>query len=72
MGLDEVPPSDRNGIEGTVARRIYHGDVFFYDIDTQAGSLEVKEENRPSVRQFDVGERVLVTWSPLASTVVHD
>ncbi len=72
MGLDEVPPSDRNGIEGTVARRIYHGDVFFYDIDTQAGSLEVKEENRPSVHQFDVGERVLVTWSPLASTVVHD
>ena len=72
VGLDEERPAERNGIEGTVTRRIYHGDVFFYDIDTPAGSLEVKEENRPSVRQFDVGERVLVTWSPLASTVVHD
>ncbi len=71
-GLEETPPLGRNTLEGSVARRIYHGDFYFYDIDTPAGSLEVKEENRPSVRQFEVGDRVLASWSPVATTVMED
>jgi spermidine/putrescine transport system ATP-binding protein len=63
---------DRNRIEGTVTRRIYHGDVFFYDVETPAGALEVKEENRPSVQQFDVGDRVAVSWNSVATSVVED
>jgi spermidine/putrescine transport system ATP-binding protein len=70
--LEEEPPTERNTIEGTVTRRIYHGDVWFYDVHTAAGNLEVKEENRPSVRRFDEGERVKASWNPLASTVVVD
>ena len=68
----DAPADDRNRIEGTITRRIYHGDVFFYDVETPAGSLEVKEENRPSVQRFDVGERVAVSWNALATTVVED
>jgi hypothetical protein len=34
--------------------------------------LEVKEENRPTVQRFDVGDRVYASWSPLATTVVVD
>jgi spermidine/putrescine transport system ATP-binding protein len=71
-GLGEDAPTERNTIEGTVTRRIYHGDVWFYDVETAAGKLEVKEENRPSVRRFDEGERVTASWNPLASTVVVD
>lgn len=67
-----TPPAGRNTLEGTVGRKIYHGDFFFYDVATSAGSLEVKEENRPSVQQFDVGDRVLVSWNPVATTVMED
>jgi spermidine/putrescine transport system ATP-binding protein len=65
-------PEDRNAVEGTITRRIYHGDFYFYDIDTAAGSIEVKEENRPSVTRFDAGERVFVSWRAGATTVVED
>lgn len=63
---------DRNTIDGTVLRRIYHGDFFFYDVETAAGVLEVKEENRPSIERHDEGARVIVSWNPGATTVVED
>ncbi|MDA2979736.1 MAG: ABC transporter ATP-binding protein [Actinomycetota bacterium] len=69
---DGSPPEGRNVVEGTVTRRIYHGDFYFYDVDTAAGSIEVKEENRPSVKRFDAGERVFVSWNAGATTVVED
>ncbi|MCB1245703.1 MAG: ABC transporter ATP-binding protein [Acidimicrobiia bacterium] len=74
LGLHSVNgnlPTERNLVEGTVARRIYHGDFFFYDVDTSAGRLEVKEENRPSIERFDEGTKVFVSWNPTAATVVE-
>ncbi len=68
---DDEIPSGRSSIAGKVVRRIYHGDVFLYDIDTAEGLLEVKEENRPSVEIFDVDASVVVTWSPSAATVIE-
>ncbi|HEY5650376.1 MAG TPA: ABC transporter ATP-binding protein [Acidimicrobiia bacterium] len=68
---DEIP-SDRSSIAGKVVRRIYHGDVFLYDVETAEGLLEVKEENRPTVKVFDVDAPVTVTWSPSAATVIED
>jgi spermidine/putrescine transport system ATP-binding protein len=68
----ENRPEGRNVLEGTVMRKIYHGDFFFYDVESAAGLLEIKEENRPNVQQFEVGERVLASWSPLATSVVED
>ncbi len=71
-GLEEEIPDVRNELRGMVTRRIYHGDVFYYDIETPAGVIEVKEENRPSVQLHDVGEQVVVTWLPEATTVVDE
>ncbi len=68
---DEVP-SGRSSIAGKVVRRIYHGDVFLYDVETAEGVLEVKEENRPTVEVFEVDAAVTVTWSPSAATVIED
>ncbi len=68
--IEDGAPADRNSVEGTVFRRIYHGDFFFYDIQTTAGILEVKEENRPSIATHDEGERVVASWHPEATTVV--
>lgn len=69
---DDPPPAGRNSIEGTVARRIYHGDVYFYTVDTAAGKVDVKEENRPSVRRHDEGDRIHVTWDPTSTSVIED
>ena len=63
---------DQASLAGRVARRIYHGDVFLYDIDTAEGMLEVKEENRPNIDIHDIGSSVLVSWSPSAATVIED
>ncbi len=70
--LDEAIPDGMNRIEGTVTRRIYHGDVFYYDVDTPAGIVEAKEENRPRVELYEVGEQTIVVWSPEATSVVQD
>ena len=70
--LDEAIPDGMNRIEGTVTRRIYHGDVFYYDVDTPAGIIEAKEENRPRVELYEVGEQTIVVWSPEATSVVQD
>jgi spermidine/putrescine transport system ATP-binding protein len=69
---DHEIPSDRSSIAGKVVRRIYHGDVFLYDVETAEGLLEVKEENRPNVETFEVDAPVTVTWSPSAATVIED
>jgi spermidine/putrescine transport system ATP-binding protein len=70
--LDEMVPDGANTLPGRVTRRTYYGDVFYYDIDTPAGVLEAKEENRPGVELYEVGEETVVAWSPRATTVVQD
>ncbi len=70
--LDESVPDGFNRIEGTVARRTYYGDVFYYDVDTPAGRLEAKEENRPGVEHYSPGDRVVAVWHPSAMLVVAD
>lgn len=70
--LHETIPDGLNRMEGTVVRRIYHGDVFYYNIDTPAGLIEAKEENRPGVELYDVGEKTMVTWDPAATAVVEE
>ncbi len=70
--LDEPVPGGLNTVTGTVTRRTYFGDVFYYDIDTAAGVFEVKEENRPGVELYEQGDQAVVAWSPAATTVVQD
>jgi spermidine/putrescine transport system ATP-binding protein len=69
---DAEIPDGRSSLAGKVVRRIYHGDVFLYDIDTAEGLLEVKEENRPYVETHEIDSPVVVTWSPSAATVIED
>jgi hypothetical protein len=52
-------------------RRLYYGDVYFYDVDGGIGTeIEVKEENRPGVDLYDVGEEAYLVWSPEAANLV--
>lgn len=66
-------PAGRNQLRARVVRRTYYGDVFYYDLDVGLDQhLEVKEENRPDVERYDVGEEVLITWRPEAANLVSD
>ena len=62
----------RHTIEGTVAARIYHGDIYFYSVETPAGTMRVKEENRPGVTVHDAGARVVASWNPASTSVLVD
>jgi len=70
-GIGEVVPAALNAVRGRVTRRVYFGDVFYYDVDTTDGVIEVKEENRPGVDLHDIGEEAVVAWDPMATTVVE-
>ena len=59
-------------LAGTVNRRTYFGDVFYYEIDTPAGVVDVKEENRPGLDLFQPGDAATVSWDPGAVSVVAD
>jgi spermidine/putrescine transport system ATP-binding protein len=72
FGSNEHIADGLNQIRGTVVRRTYYGDVFYYDVDTPAGVVEVKEENRPGVDLHEAGESTVVAWDPSATTVVED
>jgi spermidine/putrescine transport system ATP-binding protein len=69
--LDEEIPGGENRVRVKVTRRMYYGDVYFYDVDAGIGTeIEVKEENRPGVSLYEVGEEAYLVWSPEAANVV--
>ena len=71
--IDAVVSEGRNVVKARVSRRTYFGDVFFYDLDLGLDEpLEVKEENRPDLDRFEVGDEVLVSWRPSAANLVTD
>ncbi len=66
----EVPP-DRNAVNGTVARRTFFGDSLSYEIDIGAsGSLDVRVENLPMMRRWDVGDDVVIDFHPEAAAAL--
>lgn len=69
---DEPVPDGANRIEGTVRRRVYFGDSYYYEVDTQAGVIHVKQENRPGIALVEPGTVVTVYWNPRAAAVLVD
>ncbi|CAN5840688.1 ABC transporter ATP-binding protein [soil metagenome] len=70
---DEVIPEQLLRIDGKVTRKMYYGDAFYYDVEVGLDHpIEAKEENRPGVETYDVGEETILCWDPGSSTVVTD
>jgi spermidine/putrescine transport system ATP-binding protein len=70
--LDEEIPAGHNRVKVRVTRRLYYGDVHFYDVDAGVGTeIEVKEENRPGVELYEVGDEAFLVWSPEAANLVQ-
>jgi len=70
--VSEVQPG-RNAVPGSVIRKIFYGDSMFYEVDVgAAGSFEVQVENAPSMRRWDVGDRVVVDFHHEAATALAE
>jgi spermidine/putrescine transport system ATP-binding protein len=69
--LDDEIPANHNRLRARVLRRLYYGDVHFYDVDAGIGTeIEVKEENRPGVELHEAGDEVFLVWNPEAANLV--
>lgn len=69
----ETVPPGRIEMPGTITRRTYYGDVYYYDVDAGLGDvLDVKEENSPEKGTHDVGDQVVVSWSMEAANLVSE
>ncbi len=66
-------PSERNAIAGKVARKIFYGEALYYEIDIGAsGSFDVRVENVPSAKRWDVGDDVIVDFHPEAAMALTE
>ncbi len=72
VAKEDETPTGSNTMTGTVVHRVYYGDSYAYDVDTPAGPISVRQENRPGLALHDPGEHVIVWWSPAASSLVVD
>jgi spermidine/putrescine transport system ATP-binding protein len=69
--IDEPIPDGLNRLQVRIARRVYYGDVYYYGVEGGTGELvEVKEENRPSVERYELGEDAFLVWHPDAASLV--
>jgi spermidine/putrescine transport system ATP-binding protein len=70
--LSEVPEG-RNAVEGSVARRTFYGESLFYEIDLGvSGMFDVRVENIPSMRRWEVGDDVVVDFHPEAGRALAE
>ena len=70
--VSEVP-SDRNILKGSVARRTFYGESMYYEVDIGAsGSFDVRVENLPVMRRWEVGDEVVVDFHPESATALAE
>jgi len=68
----EAPPG-RNAVSGRVARKIFYGEALYYEIDSgTSGNFDVRVENVPSARRWDVGDDVVVDFHPEAALAFEE
>jgi spermidine/putrescine transport system ATP-binding protein len=71
FGDESEAPADRNNVKGSVARRTFFGDSLSYEIQLgNSGSVDVRVENIPVMRRWDVGDDVIVDFHPEAATAL--
>jgi spermidine/putrescine transport system ATP-binding protein len=68
----EAPP-DRNAIKGSIARRTFYGEAMVYEVQVgSSDSIEVRVENIPSIRRWDVGDKVIIDFHPEAAIALTE
>ena len=58
----EAPP-DRNALKGSILRRTFYGESMVYEVQIgESDSVEVRIENTPGIRRWDVGDQVIIDF----------
>jgi ABC-type Fe3+/spermidine/putrescine transport system ATPase subunit len=66
-------PSGRNSVEGSVARTVFFGDSIVYGVEIGSGeTMDVRVENIPGMRRWDVGDSVVVDFHREAATALTE
>jgi spermidine/putrescine transport system ATP-binding protein len=66
-------PSGRNALKGSIARKTFYGEALVYEVEIgPSGSIEVRVENVPGMRRWDVGDRVIVDFHPEAAMALTE
>jgi ABC-type Fe3+/spermidine/putrescine transport system ATPase subunit len=66
-------PSGRNSIEGSIARTVFFGDSIVYGVHIGSGeTMDVRVENIPSMRRWDVGDPVVVDFHREAASALTE
>jgi len=66
-------PSGRNAVNGTVARKTFFGGALSYEVDLGAsGSFDVRVENIPSLKRWEVGDVVVIDFHTEAATALAE
>ncbi len=66
-------PSGRNSVTGTVARTVFFGDSIVYEVDIGSGTtMDVRVENIPSIRRWDIGDPVVVDFHREAASALTE
>jgi len=62
LDADDINPA-RNQLPSTVTRRLYYGESIYYEVAISDGTLlDVRHENIPSLRRWDVGDEVTISF----------
>ena len=69
---DEAPPG-RNALKGSILRRTFYGESLVYEVQiASSDSIDVRVENIPGVRRWDVGDQVIVDFHPQAAIALAE
>jgi hypothetical protein len=60
-------------VDGVISRTVFNGGTIWYEVDIAAGeSFDVRVENIPSIRRWDVGDPVVVDFHPEAGIALSN
>ena len=61
-----------NMLAGTVKRRMYFGDSFYYEVDLGHTTVDARQENTPRAIRFEPGQRVAIAFDPRAAEALTE
>ena len=68
----EAPP-DRNALKGSIVRRTFYGESLVYEVQIgSSDSVDVRVENIPGIRRWDVGDQVIIDFHPEAAMALTE
>jgi len=68
----EAPP-DRNALKGSIVRRTFYGESMVYEVQVGlSDTIDVRVENVPGMRRWDVGDQVIIDFHPQAAMALEE